>query len=134
MKLSITKPDNIGALTSTLCMIHCVVTPLLFIAQSNLLSASAKAPLWWSNLDYFFLTISFFAIYRSTQTTSSKWIATSLWIAWSVMFLSITNEKIELLHLGESITFISGSLLAALHIYNLSYCQCKSDNCCSKNE
>ena len=138
MKLSIQKPDIIGAMSSSLCAIHCLVTPILFAAQSYAVSDHDHhhhdSPIWWSNLDFLFLIISVFAIYRSSRNSSNKYIKIGLWFSWSMLFLLILNEKTELLHLPEILTYIAAFTLAFLHIYNLNYCQCNDEDCCSFRE
>jgi len=32
-----------------------------------------------------------------------------------------------------ALTYISAFSLSALHIYNLKYCQCKDENCCTND-
>lgn len=132
MKLTLEKPDNIGALASTLCMIHCFATPFIFIAQSCATTCCASAPEWWIWIDYIFLAISFFAIYRSTKTTSKQWIKSALWISWILLVIIILNERIALIHLPEIFKYITASSLVVLHLYNRKYCQCKEDECCVK--
>jgi len=127
------RPDAIGAFTSLLCIVHCVVTPFVFLAQACTIDTCETSPFWWSSLDYLFLIMSLFSIYHSTQTTSNKLIKPILWSNWSLLFLLITNEKLELFWLPEAITYITAFILAVVHIYNLKYCQCKDDNCCVKN-
>lgn len=127
------RPDAIGAVTSLLCIVHCVVTPFVFLAQSCTIDTCETSPFWWSSLDYLFLIMSLLSIYHSTQTTSNKLMKPILWSNWSLLFLLITNEKLELFWLPEAITYIAAFILAVVHIYNLKYCQCKHDNCCVKN-
>lgn len=135
MKLTIKRPDIIGALASTFCIIHCLITPLVFFATTNSINHEYyNIPKWWRNLDFLFLLISFVAIHRSTQTTSKKIMKPALWINWFFLLLLIINEKMTLLIIPEHFTYIIATLLAGLHLYNLKYCQCKDDNCCIKNE
>ncbi len=133
MKLTLYKPDTLGALASTLCMIHCFATPLLFIAQTCTV-ACESAPSWWRNLDYLFLVISFFAVYQSAKNTSRNLMKPALWISWIVLFLVIMNEKLNVFIISETITYISAFTLVTLHLYNLNYCKCKTDNCCTNHE
>ncbi len=135
MKLTLNKPDTFGVLASSLCIVHCLATPLIFIAQACSVSdGCASAPTWWQSLDYLFLTISFIAVYRSAKTTSSKIMPTLLWVSWGLLFIMIFNEKLEFFHIPEYFTYASAMGLASLHLYNLKYCQCKTENCCVKNE
>ena len=124
------KPDTIGSLASSLCLIHCIVTPFIFITQACTMSCCADAPIWWQSIDYIFLIISFFAIYRSTQTSTKLEIKTALWLTWIVFFILILNKQIQIFYISNNFTYASGILLAILHLYNLKYCQCSDKDCC----
>lgn len=133
MILSLKKSDTIGALASTLCVIHCLMTPLLFAVQSYTAAQHENIPLWWKNLDFLFVTISVIAVYRSAQNSSNTRIKYALWLSWFTLFILILNEKLALVSLAEFITYIAALTLACLHIYNLNYCQCKTEDCCNNS-
>lgn len=133
MILSLKKSDTIGALASTLCVIHCLMTPLLFAVQSYTAAQHQNIPLWWKNLDFLFVTISVIAVYRSAQNSSNTRIKYALWLNWFTLFILILNEKLALVSLAEFITYIAALTLACLHIYNLNYCQCKTEDCCNNS-
>lgn len=133
MKLTLSKSDNLGILASTLCMIHCIATPFLFIVQTCSTSCCSSTPIWWQWIDYFFLTISFFAVYHSTKNTSNNIIKPALWINWLALFIVILNEKTQVINLHEIIKYIVALSLVGLHLYNQKYCQCKNDKCCTKH-
>lgn len=126
----VVKPDTIGSLASTLCLIHCIVTPFIFITQACTASCCANAPIWWQSIDYIFIIISFFAIYRSTQTSTNAKIKTALWITWFIFFILILNKTIQLFSISNYFIYSAGILLALFHLYNLKYCQCKDEGCC----
>lgn len=128
------KSDLIGAIASFTCMIHCIATPFLFIASACSKSCCSAAPKWWIWIDFIFLFISFFAVYRSTKTTSKQWIKPTLWTAWAALFLSILLEQSALLDFSEYFKYTAALSLICFHLYNLKYCQCESNKCCSKNE
>jgi len=127
------RPDTVGAITSLLCIVHCIATPFVFLAQTCTMDTCAISPFWWSSMDYVFLLVSFLSICHATQSTRNTLMKPILWSNWSVLFLLITNEKLELFSAPETITYIVAFSLAVVHIYNLKYCQCKDDNCCVKN-
>ncbi len=133
MSSIIFKPDAIGSLASTLCLVHCITTPFLFITQVCTMSCCADAPIWWQSMDYIFIIISFFAILRSTQTSSNKTIKVLLWITWFMFFAFVLNKTIQLYNLNIIFIYTTGIMLALLHLYNLKYCQCANKNCCAKN-
>jgi hypothetical protein len=109
------------------------MTPLLFTLQSYTAVQYEAVPLWWKNLDFLFVTVSVFAVYLSTKNSSNTLVKYALWISWLSLFVLILNEKIGWVPLAEFITYFAALTLAILHLYNLNYCQCKSENCCNKN-
>ena len=133
MKLAINNSDSIGALASTFCLVHCLVTPFIFVVQSCAASCCAEAPVWWLCFDYFFLIISFFSIRRSTQTSQSETIKYALWTCWVLLLCLILNETIEMFLLSKNILYFIAIILASLHIYNLRYCRCNNNKCCTNN-
>ena len=126
MKISSIHPDNYGVTLSLLCILHCFVTPFLFIAQSHFLVVSG----WWQSLNFLFLLLSFIAVYKTTQNSSSLLIKISLFLAWGFLSFLIISEEYAIVHLPEFITYITGFTLAGLHIYNKKYCQCNDGDCC----
>lgn len=130
MILTNQKSDNIGAIASTLCLIHCIATPLIFIVQSCSLTCCSESPVWWSSLDYFFLIISFFSVQHSTRNTSKNWIKPALWISFLCLFIVVVNEKIDLFYISDNILYVPAISLITLHLYNRKYCKCDSNTCC----
>ncbi len=135
--LSSIKSDYLGAVSSTLCLIHCVATPFIFIAHSALHHDHAHdhahghgAPIWWQAIDIIFLAIAFLAVYQSAKNTSKNWVRYGLWISWALLVLFIINEKFHWAHLAEFWVFFPSLSLVGLHIYNLKYCQCEDEDCC----
>ncbi|MDT7830827.1 MerC domain-containing protein [Flavobacteriaceae bacterium S356] len=126
-KLS-TNSDPIGAMASSLCLLHCLATPLIFIIQP--LAAEDAAPGWWKSLDYIFLFVSFFAVVWSVQNTSKNWMRYALWISWIALTVALINEKLELFSLTEFSIYIPAIALVFLHFYNRKYCQCADEECC----
>lgn len=125
------KPDSIGVIASTLCLIHCMATPIIFIAQSCSIAHYNNVPIWWGYIDYLFLIISFFAVYRSTKTTSLKWIKPALWLSFMLLLVVVLNEKNAWFYLNESFIYVPAISLIALHLYNKKYCQCNLNKCCA---
>jgi len=133
MNLIAKKSDSIGVLASMICLVHCIATPFIFIAQACSSSCCESTPIWWKWIDYLFLIISFVAVYYSTKLTTNKKISLELWLSWVALFLIILNEKIQLIHLPEYSIYIPALSLIILHIYNKKFCHCKDDKCCTTN-
>ena len=115
--------DFFGILTCSLCLVHCITTPLIFISLSSLNTKLSTSYSWWSNLDYVFLFISFFMVYFSAQITRIKWMKYLFWLSWVTLFLVIINEKTKSYQFSEYITYVVVTILSILHLYNLKYCK-----------
>ena len=125
-----TNSDIIGALASGICLLHCIATPFIFIAQTYSATEMVEVPVWWGAIDILFLVISFFAVYWSTVNSAKSWMTYALWTSWVGLSLIILNEKIGLLPIPEFGIYIPAIALVVLHLYNKRYCQCKDENCC----
>ena len=126
-----TNSDFIGALSSGLCLIHCIATPFIFLAQTSVATHSTDVPIWWSAIDILFIMISFFAVHWSTKNSSKSWVIRALWVSWVLLCAGILNEKFEILHLPEIVIYIPAIALIIFHLYNKKYCRCKNENCCA---
>ncbi len=130
MRLNLYNSDFLGVFSSALCICHCLATPFLFIAQANVVNCCEFVPFWWKSFNFFFIFLSFLAVYYSARRTSKNFMKTLLWSFWIILTGLLLNELFELIHLGELSIYIASSILAFLHVYNLKYCQCKDDQCC----
>ena len=83
MRIILKNSDIFGAASSTLCLIHCIVTPLLFFV-----------PFWWTGLNFIFIIVSFFAVYGSVKNTSRKIMKPLLWLGFIFLPTLIINEEI----------------------------------------
>ena len=131
MKLIIKNSDYIGASTSGLCMLHCFATPLIFLSQSAAINISMEITFLWYSLNYVFLLISFIAIYYSVKNSSNFLVKVLLYLFWLLLSALIINEALSIFPVPELYTYISAFSLSSFHIYNLQYCRCDDDECCS---
>lgn len=126
------KVDYVGAFAGSLCLVHCLATPFIFIAKSCTVTCCSDTPLWWSMIDYVFLIISWFAIYKSTKKSKKNWVKVALWMNWVLLFGVLVNERLEWIPLAKEVIYIPSLLIVILHLYNLKYCQCANETCCTK--
>ena len=124
------KSDVLGAFSSSLCLIHCVFTPLLFIAQAGSASCCGTPPIWWKFIDFLFLGLSFFAVLWTVKKSTINWIKPILWLNWGILFALIVNEKLELFPVIEAMVYIPTITLIILHLYNRKHSKCTNDKCC----
>ncbi len=133
MRILLNKPDTFGAFASAMCMLHCLVTPLLFIVHTCAVGGCSTTPTWWSSIDFLFLIVSFFAIHQSVKTTFNKYVKNAFWISWAFLFIIIINENLQWIYLPEFVLYVPAIALIVLHVYNLNYCQCETNECCVNN-
>ena len=123
IKILTNNSDFFGILSCSLCLVHCIFTPLILFSLSSLNSKSSMSYSWWNNLDYVFLIISFFMVYISVQNTRIKRMKLFFWLSWFFLFLVIVNEKKELFGFSEYLIYVATSGLSLLHLLNLKYCK-----------
>ena len=122
--------DSLGMASSSLCLVHCVATPFIFIAQVCTASCCAGSPVWWKAIDFIFLVISFVAVFFAAKSSSKRWIKGSLYVLFAFLSFFIFNEHAGNLQLHRIFLYVPAFLLFGLHLYNKKYCQNK-DECCT---
>jgi hypothetical protein len=123
------KSDSVGAAASFLCMIHCLATPFLFVAQACSSACCSGAPTWWRAVDFVFLIVSGLAVFRSMQTSSKTWVWRSLWATWGVLAWSVLMEAFAPELFYPAAKYTAASALIGLHVYSMKYCQCGTPEC-----
>ncbi|TPN83062.1 MerC domain-containing protein [Aquimarina algicola] len=116
-------------IASSLCLLHCLITPFLFMAHAGTTMFQDTHSIWWKSLDIVFLGLSFIAISRSVKTTAKPKMKYAFWTSWVLLFIIVMNEKLSVFSLPEQTIYPVSLLLVALHFYNLKYCQCKEECC-----
>lgn len=125
------RSDLYGSAASSLCLIHCLATPLLFAAHGGHVHGHHGSPVWWGAIDIIFIVISMVAVYWSSKNSSKQWMRVALWISWALLAFVILNEKFELIHLAEAAIYFPSLALVGLHLYNRRYCKCADQECCA---
>lgn len=120
--------DWLGAAASTLCLIHCLITPFLFVAQACSATCCHSSPLWWSAIDGLFILISWGAIRWTVQLTRFSWMPKALYGAWGALVLVMINDKVGGVVLGLW-AYLPALGLVGLHLYNRHYCSCEKAGC-----
>ena len=131
---NIINSDHIGILTGFACGLHCIMTPLLFIYQVELINLNKEEIFSWQSLNYLFILISFLAIYRSAQNSSKSIIKILMFVSWIFLCLILLNEQFEVFQIEEFYTYLAITFMSGLHLYNLKYCRCDDPDCCVQQE
>ena len=132
MKIESLNSDKMGIISSLLCLLHCALTPLLFISQPTILNSYTDYPEIWRRLaSLFIIPVSLYAVYRSNRNTTNRYLGFFMWFSCFILLATIINEAFEIFSLEEYLSYGASITLGFLHVYNLKYCTCKDDDCCT---
>ena len=132
MKIEAINSDKIGIISSIFCLFHCAITPILFISQPTILNTySDSLEILWRLASLLFIPFSLYAVYRSNRNTSHRYLGFFMWLSCFILLATIINEAFEIFSLEEYLSYGASITLGFLHVYNLKYCTCKDDDCCT---
>lgn len=123
------KADTVGAAASLLCMVHCLATPFLFVAQVCSKTCCAEAPHWWRTIDLIFLVISAAAVFQTMKTSTHRWVWMALWASWLVLAASVSFESLAPALFSHWAKYSAATALIGLHFYNMKFCKCSTPDC-----
>lgn len=98
--------DYIGVLAAVLCLIHCVVFPLLLIVPLGI----SHNPL----IDLMFMLIGAVVVFRITKSVSSYWLKGLFWSSIVLIALSVGLEFI--FHIHFELIYIGALGLITAHL------------------
>lgn len=107
------KADLIGIVSAVLCLIHCIVPPILFLCFGHLIEHSHNHLFRW---DYFFLIISSYAVYHATHHAVNNFIKGILWISFGVLSIAVLLHHLPFMHY---IAYLASLGLIGGHLVNL---------------
>jgi hypothetical protein len=113
------KADITGILSSSICLVHCIITPLLIAFGAEYLTNPF--------FKYLFLIISFVSIFKATENLTNKKIVLLLWVSfWCFLFSTSFQEKYHWIHNTQ---YFLAILIVLGHILNIKHCkQCSNQN------
>ncbi len=123
--------DNMGMLSSTICLIHCLATPFVFLAKTCAETCCSETPIWWRLIDFIFLVVSLVAIIYTAKGFVKHWIKIGLFLSWAFLCLIILNESLQMIQVDKWVIYVPAFLLIALHFYNRRSCP---TGCCQTKE
>ena len=132
MRITLKNSDYLGILSSILCLIHCFITPFIYVFFAALFTQNEFLFFSWKGINLIFIIISLVAVNRSTKITTSKIIKPIFWLSWILLFFVLFNEEAKIIELPEIFSYTSALILVGVHIYNLNFCGCKDENCCNQ--
>ncbi|MGA0555423.1 MerC domain-containing protein [Larkinella sp. VNQ87] len=115
MATSYSKADYIGITGSVLCIIHCLITPVLLISTTLLSDRTVRVG--FLSLDYVFILVNIVAVFFASRQASQPLIRLGLWsflaLFAGALLLEDLNETFEYLAYGASAGLI------VMHFLNL---------------
>ena len=120
MKRNLTshKADYIGITGSVLCLIHCLITPILLVTSTLLKDEFVRTS--YLSLDYVFIVINIAAVYTATRHAPAS-IRTSLWGFLTLFAICILVEEVS--PVFEYAAYVASLGLVGSHLYNIWYCR-----------
>ena len=120
------KSDELGAISSFLCIIHCIATPvvltLLPISSGTQIGRQNR----WSWLDIIFLLISSTAVFWAVQRSPKLWLRISMIVSLLVLGLFIVNERFIGIEFPFDMVYFPAFALIVLHLVNRNRCHHKT--------
>ncbi|MFN6075397.1 MAG: MerC domain-containing protein [Fluviicola sp.] len=111
--------DIVGILSSSLCLVHCLATPILLAVGAAFFTHHFVA--------YFFLFISFISIYKTTLHSDNIKINLLLWL--SFFGFTFSNILHDDFHWLLYLSYFFSVLIIIGHILNIKYCkECAKNN------
>ncbi len=113
------KADYFGIAGSILCLIHCLVIPVL--ALGSTFSASHGESIGFLGLDYLFILVNGAAVFFATRDHRVPALRAFLWFSFALFSVSLLLEhQNPAFHL---LGYLGSGLLIAGHVYNLIFCK-----------
>ena len=112
------KADYVGILGSVLCIVHCLIMPVLAFGSTM---ASNHVHTGLRSLDFLFIVINGAAVYFATRQHKSLPLKVLLWGALLLFAVSLTFEGKHPAFVWLS--YVGSALLIAGHFINLYICQ-----------
>jgi hypothetical protein len=115
MATSFRKADYMGITGSVLCIIHCLITPLLLISSTLLTDRTLR--IGFLSLDYVFIVINVIAVYFATRRGIQQFIKAGLWGFLGLFAGSLLLEEVH--EVFEYLAFAASAGLIWMHVLNL---------------
>ena len=106
------KADSLGVISSLLCLIHCVMLPIMVVG-------GIVHEDWGGHthtLDYVFVALALVAVFFATRHSHSKKIRVGLWVGIGWFSVSILLHDVSPIALYSSV--LASCVLVLLHVLN----------------
>ncbi|WP_019988429.1 MerC domain-containing protein [Rudanella lutea] len=120
MKSSLTshRADYVGITGSVLCLIHCLITPVLLVTSSLLKNDVVRTS--YLSLDYIFIGVNIVAVFFATRHAPVG-VRRALWGFLGLFAVCIILEDVS--ELFEYAAYVASLGLVGSHLYNIWNCR-----------
>ncbi|MFD1142234.1 MerC domain-containing protein [Larkinella insperata] len=109
------KADYIGISGSILCIVHCLITPILLVSSSFLANDAVRVG--FLSLDYVFIGVNVLAVYFATRHFTTPAVKIGLWFFLSVFAVAILLEEVS--ETFEYVGYAASLSLVLTHLTNI---------------
>ena len=109
------KADYIGITGSVLCIIHCLITPILLVTSSALQHSALR--IGYLSLDYVFIGVNIIAVYFATRHYAPLSIKRSLWGFLTLFSIALLLE--DTAPVFQYIAYAASAGLVITHLLNI---------------
>ncbi|MFD2933327.1 MerC domain-containing protein [Spirosoma flavum] len=109
------KADYIGITGSVLCIIHCLITPILLLTSSLFQNSSVRVG--YLSLDYVFIGVNIVAVYFATRHYAPLAIKRSLWGFLGLFSVSLLLE--DTAPFFQYMAYVASAGLVITHLLNI---------------
>ncbi|WP_247236921.1 MerC domain-containing protein [Telluribacter sp. SYSU D00476] len=113
------RADYVGIAGSLLCIVHCLLTPVLAVGSS--LTVDDHTIAGFLHLDYLFVLVNGLAVYYATRGHKFPLVKLILWLAFGLFAVSILLEGTATVFVW--LGYIGSGVLIAGHAVNLLLCR-----------
>ena len=109
------KADYVGITGSILCIIHCLITPILLVT-SNVFQHDALR-VGYLSLDYVFIGVNIVAVYFATRHYAAPAVRVALWSFLTVFAVAVLLEDVN--SFFEYLGYAASFGLVSTHLINI---------------
>ncbi|MEM6764429.1 MAG: MerC domain-containing protein [Bacteroidota bacterium] len=115
------KADFAGIFASILCLIHCLLAPIVaislpYMGQSRFMEHDHFHGSWLG-LDSLFVMLSLFAVWFAAKEAHQPVIRWGLWSSWAIFAAGIILH-IQGIEAGELLSYVGSFALIISHVFN----------------
>ena len=109
------KADYLGITGSVLCLIHCLVTPMLLMTTAVMRDEHLR--IGFLSLDYVFIGVNIVAVYFATRANVSSAIKWALWGFLALFSVAILLEDVN--ETFQLLGYVASAGLVMTHVINI---------------